>query len=50
MWGTSSKEPDKDELPQKTTQFLTKNRNKAILAVGAQSLLRKAFWVYSNTE
>lgn len=50
MWGTSSKEPDKDELPQKTTQFLTKNRNKAILAARAQSLLRKGFWVYSKTE
>lgn len=40
------KEPDKDETEQKTTGFLTKNRNKVILAVRAQSLhrVRKGFW------
>lgn len=40
------KEPDKDETEQKTTGFLTKNRNKVILAVRARSLhrVRKGFW------
>lgn len=53
VWSTSSlygkKEPDKDEPEQKATQFLTKNRNEAILAV-RKSLLRKGFGAYSNTE